>query len=126
MTPHRNLTQYALGAIGVLVIAGYLHVIPPSLAVFLAVVVVVVMSQTRKREHRAQYEAEIRQWHAQNPNPQAPWAPPPSLAPPSSNGWSTAATVLAVIAAIAGLAIMAGVVVLVVGFSTGSLKLSNK
>ena len=54
--PGRNLTPYALGAIGVLLVGGVLRVVQPSLALVLIVVVVGVMSTRHRRENRAHFE----------------------------------------------------------------------
>jgi len=124
--PRRNLTLYALAVIGVLLVAGYLRVVPPAFAVFLVVVVVAVMSAARKRENRARFETQLRQWYAQNANPGQHSETPPPVARPPKSGWSIAGTVLAAIAAVGGLAILAMVIVLFVALSTGNFKLGNK
>ena len=119
-----NPTPYALVAIGMVIIGACVGVVPPALAVFLVVIVVAMMSSTRKRENRARFDEELRQWHARNPDPHHSESPPP--APPAKSGWSTAGTVLAALAAVGGLAILGMVVLLVVAFSTGNLKIGNK
>ena len=88
-------------------------------------VIVVAMNSSRKRENRARYEAELRYWYEQYPNPQPGSAPPPP-APPSHSPWSTAGTVVAVMAAVGGLAVLAMAVTLFVVISSGSFKFGNK
>ena len=94
-----NSMPYALAAIGMLVVGACVGAIAPALAVFLAVIVVTTMGSIRKRK---------------------------ALTPPSNTRWSTAGTVLAALAAVGGLAILGMVVLLVVAFSTGNLKIGNK
>jgi hypothetical protein len=121
--PGRNLTPYAVGAIGVLVLGGVLRVVPPSLALVLIVVVIGVMSTRRRRENRTRFEAELRLWHAQHSNPQQVPAMPPPTGPPKS-GWSIAGTVVAVMAVVGGLAVLAMAVTLFFVVSSG--KFGNK
>ena len=123
--PGRNSTAYALAAIGAIIIGGLVGAVPPSLAVFVIVIVVAVMGSTRKRENRARFDEELRQWHARNPDPNRHADTPPPV-PPAKSGWSTAGTVLAALAAVGGLAILGMVVLLVVALSTGNLKIGNK
>jgi hypothetical protein len=123
--PDWNSTPYALSAIGVLVVAGFVGIVPLPLAVFLVVVVVAAMSSTRKRANRERFDEELRRWHARNPDPLHQQDTPPP-APPAKSGWSTAGTVLAALAAMGGLAVLGIVVLFVVAFSTGNLKIGNK
>lgn len=90
-----------------------------------AVVVVAVVWLTSKRAKVLRYREELRQWQAQNPDPAVQWQTPPPTRPPTS-GWSTAGTVLAAIAAVGGLAVLAGVVLLFVALSWGNFKFGNK
>ena len=92
---------------------------------FVAIVIVfLVMSSQRRRETRARYEAELRNWYAQYPNPQLGSAPPP--APPTPSAWSIAGTTVAVVAAVGGLAVLAMALMLFVSISSGNFKFGNK
>ena len=93
-----------------------------SFMLFVIVVAVAVVSLLRKGWDRLRFDAELRQWHAQNPDP-AKWETPPPTRPPRS-GWQTAGTVLAGITAVGGLAILAAAVLLFVALS--NMKFGNK
>jgi hypothetical protein len=123
---NRNLTPYALGAIGVVLAAGFLHFIPLGLALVFVVIVILAMGEMRSRENRARHAEQLRQWQAQNPNPETTWEPPPALARPPRSAWSAAGSLLAVFAAVGGLAILGMVVLLFVTLSSGNFKLGNK
>ena len=116
---------YALGAIGLFLVLGALRLITPVYAFFFIAGVVWLMSARRKRENRARFDEELRQWHARNPDPLRHWETPPP-APPPKSGWSMAGTVLAAITAVGGLAMLALIVLLFVALSTGNFKLYNK
>lgn len=121
----RNLTPYALGAIGVLLAGTIVGVVSIALAVLLTVAIVAGMSVTREREKRERYEEQLRQWYARNPDPQHRAQTPPPVRAPKSQ-WTSAGAALAVIAAVGGLAILGSVVVLFVLLSSGNFKLGNK
>ena len=90
------------------------------------VIVVLGMGEMRRRQNAAHHEEQLRQWHMQNRNPEPGWEPPPSLARPPKSVWSAAGSLLAVLAAVGGLALLGMVVVLVVALSSGNFKLGNK
>jgi hypothetical protein len=122
----QNLTPYALGAIGIVLVAAFLSVVPLGLALVFVVIVILGMGEMRSRENKARHEEQLRQWHMQNRNPEQGWEPPPSLARPSKSAWSAAGSLLAILAAVGGLAILGMVVLLVVTVSSGNFKLGNK
>jgi len=123
---NRNLTPYALGAIGILLAAAFLRIVPLGLALVLVVIVVLGMGEMRRRENKARHQEQLHQWHLQNPNPEPGWEPPPSLARPPKSAWSVAGSLLAVLAAVGGLAILGMIVLLVVTASSGNWKIGNK
>jgi len=96
--PRKSLIPYAIGTIGLLLVAEYIGFVSPSLALLLIVIaiVTVTMRSTRGKERAARH------------------------------GWSLAGTVLAAIAAIGGLAVLAMAVVLFVALSSGNFKFGNK
>jgi hypothetical protein len=80
----------------------------------------------RSRQNKARHEEQLRQWNVQNRNHEPGWEPPPSLARPAKSAWSAAGSLLAILAAVGGLAILGMVVLLVVTVSSGNFKLGNK
>jgi hypothetical protein len=122
----QNLTPYALAAIGIVLVAAFLRVVPLGLALVFVVIVILGMGELRRRENKARHEEQLRRWHMQNRNAEPGWEPPPSLARPSKSAWSAAGSLLAILAAVGGLAILGMVVLLVVTVSSGNFKLGNK
>ena len=96
--PRKSLIPYAIGTIGLLLVAEYIGFLSPSLAFLLIVIALGIgaLRSTREKEH------------------------------PARHGWSLAGTVLAAIAAVGGLAVLAMAVVLFVALSSGNFKFGNK
>jgi hypothetical protein len=123
---NRNLTPYALGAIGVLLVGSFLQVIRPGLALVFVVIVILGMGQLRSRQNKTRHEEQLREWQSQSPGPEAGWQPPQPLARPPRSAWSAAGSLLAVLAAVGGLAMLGVIVMVIVMVSSGNFKLGNK
>jgi hypothetical protein len=119
-------SAFAIGGILLAVAAGLVHLVPIGVALVVVIAIVWFMSDKRTRENRARHEAEVVEWEAQNPNPQGGWQPPTSSEGSPRNAWSSAATMLAVAAAVGGLAILSMVVLLFAVLSSGNFKMGNK
>ena len=116
--PYRNPTVYALALIVLLVGAARFGLVNPGIAYLAVFVVVVTMSVIRGRQDRARRQTQLNEWYEQQAQENPPalhpsLVPPPHLARPPRNGWSTAATVLAGVIAAFGLLFLALFVLLV-------------
>ena len=99
---------------------------PFSAALLIGLLVFAVTGVIRQRRNRFRSDEQLRQWRAQNPDPQHYPAPPPAPPRPPRSGWATAGTALAAIAAIGGLAVLGMAVLFFVWLSSGNFKFGNK
>ena len=94
-----------------------------------SVVIVLFMRADANKNARDNYHRELRRWYEENPQvlgpyPQPATTPPP--APPRRNAWSIAGTTIAVIAGIGGVAIVAGMILLVIALGSHPNLFPNK
>jgi hypothetical protein len=123
-----NKNKIALGAIAALLVVGLIGKFLP-LAIFASVVIVLFMWADANKQARDNYYRDLQRWYEQNPQvlgpyPQPATTPPP--APPRRNAWSIAGTTIAVIAGIGGVAIVAGMILLVIALGSHPNLFPNK